>query len=266
MSQSEIAGVPLNWIETEPRRGGTVVLLHPVGLDLTYWDHHIDALRTKYRVVALDAPGHGRSGGGPEDCSFARMVEVIAGFIEQARGSAGGPVCLVGVSWGGMLAQALVLARPDLVSRLVLMGTACTFPAAVRESMRARANAAREQGMAALLESSLARWFTPATKAARPHVIDRVSKTVLADDPLMHAAIWEAIQTFDVEARLGEIKCPTLIVVGELDQSTPPAAAEVMRAGIAGARLQVLPGAAHFLHLEAAEAVSAALLLFLEDS
>ncbi len=261
MSQDQIAGLHVNWVETGSPDAGTVVLLHPVGMDLTYWDRQIDALRGKYRVAALDAPGHGRSGGGPEDCGFGRMVEVVAALIERV----GGPVHLAGLSWGGMLAQAVVLARPDLVRSLLLLGTACTFAQPVREGMRVRAKTAREQGMAALVDSSLARWFTAGTLLERPHLIDRVVKTVLGDDARVHAAIWEAISEFEVEERLAEIQCPTMILVGELDPSTPPAAAEVMRVRIAGARVEVLPGVSHFLQLEAADAVSAAMLQFVDE-
>ena len=148
-----------------------------------------------------------------------------------------------------MLAQALVLARPELVRSLTLMGTACTFAQAVREGMRERAKLARQQGMAALVESSLARWFTPATHARRPDVIDRITKTLLVDNPLIHAAVWDAISHFDTQPRLNEILCPTLILVGEQDPSTSPAAAGIVQQGITGSQLVVLPLASHMVQM-----------------
>ena len=69
-----------------------------------------------------------------------------------------------------------------------------------------------------------------------------------------------AIAAFDVQARLGEIRCPTRVIVGERQPSTTPAAAEEVRAGIAGAKVLVLPGVSHMIQLEAADEVNAALL------
>ncbi len=117
--------------------------------------------------------------------------------------------------------------------------------------------------MAALVQSSLERWFTTQTRAGRPELMDRVTKTLLADDPEVHATIWEMIAKFDVQARLGEIRCPTLILVGDADPSTPPAAAEVLRSGIPNAHMAVIPNASHMIQLEAPDQVNAHLLSFL---
>ncbi len=250
----------LNWVRTGTEHAETVVLLHAVGYDLTYWDEQIKALRLHYNVVAFDLPGHGRSPGRPEDWTFEEAVLVIASLIERVSDA---PVHLVGISFGGMLAQATVLARPDLVRTLTLIGTASTFTEAARSGMRERANLVRTAGMAAVLESSLDRWFSPRFRTDRPDIIDRVTKTILADDPAIHAAIWEMIAGFDVHDRLGEIRCPTLILVGELDPSTPPSAATALMSAIADATMVVLPGASHIATVEAPEMVNAELQAFL---
>ncbi len=250
----------LNWVRTGTEHAETVVLLHAVGYDLTYWDEQIKALRLHYNVVAFDLPGHGRSPGRPEDWTFEEAVLVIASLIERVSDA---PVHLVGISFGGMLAQATVLARPDLVRTLTLIGTASTFTEAARSGMRERANLVRTAGMAAVLESSLDRWFSPRFRTDRPDIIDRVTKTILADDPAIHAAVWEMIAGFDVHDRLGKIRCPTLILVGELDPSTPPSAAAALMSAIADATMVVLPGASHIATVEAPEMVNAELQAFL---
>ena len=162
-----------------------------------------------------------------------------------------------------MIALSLVLARPDLVRSLTLLGSASSFPAAAREGMRARAGVLREQGMAAVVEPSLERWYTAETRKRRPDLMDRVSKTLLGDDPWVQAAIWDIVADLEVTDRLGEILCPALVVVGAEDTSTPPAASEVLATGIRRARLVVVPRAAHLVTVEAPEAVNAALLPFL---
>jgi 3-oxoadipate enol-lactonase len=266
MSQTQTKDVELltlNWVRTGPANASTVLLIHPVGLDLTYWDRQIEALQANYDVVAFDLPGHGRSGGGPQDWSFDQAVETVAAVIGIAGGR---PVHLVGISFGGMIAQSFVLVYPKLVRSLVLMGTASIFAEPVRAGMRGRAESVRKGGMKAVLQTSLERWFTPEIRSRRPDLIDRVSKTVLSDDPEVHAAIWEIIANFDVRDRLHEIACPTLILVGELDPSTPPSAASVMAERIPNARMVVLPNASHMIQLESPEAVNAELQQFFAQS
>lgn len=250
----------LNWVRTGTDRASTVLFLHAVGFDLTYWGQQIAALNEDYNVVAFDLPGHGRSPGTPSDWSFDEAASVVAGLIEEVSN---GPVHLVGLSFGGMIAQATVLARPDLIRSLTLMGTASKFSAEVSAGMKARAEAVRKGGMAAVLSSSLDRWFTPQTRSKRPDLIDRVEKTILDDDPAIHATIWEIISEFNVHARLGEIRCPTLVMVGELDPSTPPSAASALVEAIPNARMVVFPSASHMVQLEAFEAVNTELKLFL---
>jgi len=118
--------------------------------------------------------------------------------------------------------------------------------------------------MQALLQSSLERWFTAETMLQRPDLIDRISKTVLGDDPAVHAAIWDLIANdFDVQDRLGEIRCPTLVLVGEQDPSTPPAVASALARGIQGARMVVIPNASHMTNLESPNTVNEEIRRFL---
>jgi 3-oxoadipate enol-lactonase len=257
---SDASDTRLNWISTGKERPETLVLIHAVGCDLTYWDRQVEALQPNYNVIAFDLPGHGASPGGPGDWSFEKAVSTISWFIESVSPQ---PVHLAGISFGGMLAQALVLARPDLVRSLTLIATASSFPEAIRDGMRKRAEATRVGGMATTLQSTLERWFTPETRARRPDIIDRVSKTLLADDPAVHAAIWEMIAAFETHDRLKEITCPTLVLVGDRDPSTPPSTALALAKAIERAEVVVIPNASHMVTVEAPVAVSTEMQRFL---
>lgn len=250
----------LHFVRAGPRGGVPVVLLHPVGLDLGCWGAQIEALGVDYDVVAVDLPGYGASPGGPADWTLERVTEILAAFLATL----GAPrVHLVGLSVGGMIAQSLTIAHPALVHSLTLLDTSATWPEPVRETMRERAAAARAGGMAAVVEPTVQRWFVPATHQRRPDVVDGVRKTLLADDPAVYAATWDMISGLDLGEAIADITCPTMVVVGECDTSSPLASAQHLRDTIPGATLNVVPGAAHMTVLERPAAVNPLLLAFL---
>lgn len=259
-AQHADAAHPINLVRTGPRGSPPVVLVHPVGLDLSYWGGQIEVLRDDYDVVAFDLPGHGSSPGAPADWTLDKAADVLAQVV---RSTGNGSAHLVGLSVGGMISQALTLAQPDLVRSLTLIDTAATFPEEGRAGMRARAGMAREGGMQAVLPSTLQRWFTARTVERRPDLIDRVSKTLLADDPLVHAAMWDMISALDLVSQLHRISCPTLILVGEHDPSSPLAAARVLQENIAGAEMHIISGTSHMAPLEKPDDVNGYLETFL---
>ena len=250
----------INSVRTGPRGAPPFVLVHPAGLDLTYWATQIEALFEAHDVVAFDLPGHGSSPGKPADWTLDTAAEMLAQVV---RSTGSGSTHVIGVSVGGMIAQALALAEPALVHSLTLIDTAAAFPEEGRAGMRARATMAREGGMQAVLPSIIERWFTPETVARRPELIDRVSKTLLADDPLVHVAMWNMISGLDLVSRLHRISCPALILAGEQDSSSLPAAAHVLQDNIAGAEIHVIPGASHMAVLEKPDVINGHIKLFL---
>lgn len=260
MDEPDWAARPINVVRTGPRGGAPVILVHPVGLELSYWGGQVEALCDMYDVVAFDLPGHGRTPGSPEDWTLDTAARCLEHVI---RTTGAGPAHLVGLSVGGMIAQALTLAQPELVRSLTLIDTAAAFAEEGRAAMRARARMAREGGMRAVLRTTIERWFTPDTEARRPDLIDRVSKTLLADDPLVHAAMWDMISALDLVSHLHRILCPTLVLVGEFDPSSPPAAARVLRDNIAGAQMHVIQQASHMAPLEKPDVINAHLTRFL---
>jgi 3-oxoadipate enol-lactonase len=253
----------VNLVRTGPRGGTPVVLLHPAGLELSYWDRQIAALCEDHDIVAFDLPGHGRTPGTPAQWTLAKTTTFVQDVLD---GLGLGSVHLVGLSLGGMLAQTVAVAAPDRVASLTLIDTAAEFADTGRVVMRARAETARTGGMAAVLESLLEHWFTTETRVARPDLVDRATKTLLADDPLVHAAMWEMIAGFDNTDRLPRINCPTLVVVGEFDSSSPVSAARQLRDGIPGARLRVVPNTAHLSPLEKPDVINRHLAAFLAEA
>ena len=252
----------LNVIRTGPRGGAPVVLIHPAGLDLTYWDAQIAALKDGYDVVAFDLPGHGRSPALVEGWTFDLLNRTLLALLAEVGGS---QAHLVGISVGGMIAQSFALAHPSRVANLSLIGTASEFPDAVRAGMRERAARLRAGGMAVVVEETMKRWFTPETIRERPDLIDRTTKTLLGDDVETHAQLWEAVSGLDLTARLAETDLPTLILVGDADPSCPPSAARIIQGQMRGSRLAVLLTTSHMAILESPALINAHLISFLSE-
>ena len=106
----------LNWVRTGRRDGQPVVLIHSLGLDLTYWDNQIEALGRDFDLVAYDIAGHGRSPGVPADWTIDVAAAQAASLIEHLEV---GPAHVVGVSFGGMIAQTLAFDALDRLGGIV---------------------------------------------------------------------------------------------------------------------------------------------------
>ena len=190
---------------------------------------------------------------------MARAAEAV---LEELGGR---PADVVGVSVGGMIAQALVLRRPDLVRSLGLVATLCTFPVEVRQALRERARVAREEGMTRIAELSNERWFTAEYRERRPDMMARTRRSLLRQPGQFHAAMWEMIADLEFEASIHSITCPTLVVTGTADGNAPPAAAEQIARAIPGASLHLLPDLGHFPPFEAPDAFNPLLRAFLSE-
>ncbi len=242
-------------------KGPTVLLLHPIGLDLSCWAPQVDALSADFRVLALDFRGHGQSEMSPPPYS----LELFADDVHQLLHMTGaGPAHVVGLSLGGMVAQTLGLTYSNDVLSLVLADTVCTLTPEGRAAMVERGTAAERGGMEVVVEPTLERWFT--SNLAGSEVVRLCRLRLLADSVDAWAATWRAISEIDAAPRLHEIRVPALVMTGELDVSSPPERARVIAERIPGARLHVIPGAPHMAHMECPELFNSALLEFLRGN
>jgi 3-oxoadipate enol-lactonase len=241
-------------------QGPAVLLLHPVGLDLSWWEPQVEALRPEFQVLRLDFRGHGKS-------AIAPPPYTLADFAADARALLAtlniGPAHVIGLSLGGMVAQVLALEYPKDVCSLVLSNTLCTLPAQARQAMRARGEAAEQAGMAAVIEPTLERWFTRGFLDST--LVARCRRHLLGQDVGAWASTWRALADLDTLPRLGEIHVPTLVTTGDADVSTPAAAAQLIASSIPGAVLKIMPGAPHMAPYERPELFNPLVLEFLRS-
>lgn len=215
----------------------TVVLCGSLGSTSAMWEPQLPALQGR-RVVAIEHPGHG---GAP--VTDERTVSELAACVLADAGP--GTFSFVGLSLGGAVGMRLALDAPDRVEKLVL---ACTAPRfGEPEAWVERAATVRENGLEAIVDAVLSRWFTPGFGDA-----GRFREMFLSVDPEGYARCCEALARWDVRDELAAISAPTLVIAGADDPSTPPSVVETVAAGIPGARLEVLAGAAHLANVERA--------------
>jgi 3-oxoadipate enol-lactonase len=238
-----------------------VALIHALGTGHWMWDRQVEVLRPHFRVLRYDVRGHGQTDKPPGPYSLELFAEDLTALLDML----GIPAAhLVGLSMGGMIAQTFALNYPDRVKSLVLADTSSRYPPESRQQFEERAKIAETQGIEPLIEPALERWFTPEFARAHPEVIERYRQMLRTNDPKAYAAATRAIAQLDLTARLGAIKVPTLVIVGEDDPGTPPAMAKEIAAAIPGARLEILPGR-HMTQEESAEAFNRLLLEFLRS-
>jgi 3-oxoadipate enol-lactonase len=229
-----------------------------VGLDTTCWRSVAERLVGTWRVICLDLRGHGASPKAPLTSVLGEYADDVAFTLESIELPAA-PV--VGVSFGGMVATALAVNHPQRVSALVASACASAIPDAARETLRARGKAAVENGMESLLEETLERWFTDAFRAGPD--VEPYRQRLLSDDPNGWCAAWHAIAGMDMTGDLERIKAPALCIHAANDRATPLEAMQTTVAHIPDARLTVIEGAPHMVHVERPDAFTKALSDFL---
>ena len=253
-----------NYFLEGPQEGPVVVLAHPLGATLRLWDPQAAALVGKYRVLRYDVRGHCDSEAPPGPYTLSQMADDLRELLES-HGI--GRAHVVGLSMGGLIGMTLALAYPGVVKSLALCDTTACYGPGVKPMWDDRIRAAEANGMTeALIERTMAIWFTPEYQRAHKDQVDRVRAMLRNTDPRGYVASVKAIADVDLSEKIRAIRCPTLVVVGEKDPGTPPAMARIIHERIAGSKLLVIPGAMHCSVMESAAEFNRALLAFLADA
>ena len=240
--------VRLHW--REDGAGPPLLLLNSVGCTLSLWDRLMPHLGA-FRVLRMDMRGHGLSDSPPGDCT----LEQLAGDAAQVLAAAGVErAAICGLSLGGMTAMTLGLRTPALVSKLVL---ACTSAKMDRDIWNARIAAVRGQGMAAVVDAVMARFFSEEFRSRQPDAVADIRKRFLALNPEGYAGCCAAIRDMDLLDQIAAIRAPTLVVAGSLDMATPfQGHGQEIANRIPGAKVEMID-AAHIAPVEEPERFAA---------
>ena len=249
--------------------GPVIVLSHALGCDVSMWDALAALLAKRYTVLRYDARGHGQSGVPPGPYTMDMLADDAARLITE---EVGGPVHFVGLSMGGMTAQALAARHPALVRSITVANSAMFYEEAARAIWLARMATVRAQGMEVIADGALQRWFTPEFRAdigvgGLTGGADRVAllrERLVANDPHAYAFSCEAVALIDFRTSNPSVACPALVIGGTRDDATPVAMSQAIADSIPGAQLATLD-AAHLSAVEQPVAFAQLLTDFLES-
>jgi 3-oxoadipate enol-lactonase len=258
-------GTPLGDLYVdEIGEGSPVILWHSFLHHGGMWKAQVEALKGKHRLINIDAPGHGRSAvvHRPFDMlECVRSVEAIldARKIERAA--------FVGLSWGGMVAMAMAISKPERLTCIAPLDTSARRePLGHRLKYYAMGTVTRRVGPIPVLMDRIEPLFYSNTTRThrRADIVEPWRSYVVRLD---RESIWNALHCImdrnDIIEELRRVRLPTLVGVGADDIAQPVRESEAIASAIPGARLVVLPGAAHISAEEKPRELNAVLSEFL---
>ena len=257
MPTTRVNGVEL-YYETHGD-GPPVLLIHGLGSSTRDWEPQVAALATRFRVITFDVRGHGRSEKPRQRYSVKLFADDTAALI---RALDVGPVHVIGISMGGMIAFQLAVDAPELVRSLVIVNSGPAMPIKTlsqRLMIWTRIAIVRVQGMRKMGEV-LAQRLLPKPEHAtiRAQFIARWAE----NDPVAYLSALKGLVNWSVMDALPRIERPVLVLTGDLDY-TPVAFKQAYTAMMKHAELVVIDDARHFAPIERPEPFNAALLAFL---
>lgn len=237
-----------------------LVLLTSIGTDLSLYDPVVPLLTPDFRVLRIDTRGHGASDAPAGDYSLDLLGNDVLAVMDAA-GIARAIIC--GTSLGGMIAMTLAHRAPERVEALVL---ACTSPALDPTVWDQRLTLIRAEGLGAIVETVLGRFFSDAFRVQHPEVVETVRAGMVAQSPDGYCGCGAAIRDMALLERLADITAPTLVITGAKDVASPfQGHAERIVAAVSGARHVQIDGA-HLPSLEAPKAFAGAVRNFVREA
>lgn len=256
LQRAHVGGQDIAYRLEGPAAAPVVVLVHGLLTDHRVWDAVAARLSTAYRVLRYDLRGHGSSSAGPGPYTMRALGADTVGLLD-ALGL--GRVHLVGSSLGGMLSQQVAAHHGHRLLSLTLANTAAVQPAA--SAWQARIDLVRREGVPAIADGTLQRWFTPAFAAHAGAEVARTRAILCETSAAGYMGCAAAVRDLAQLELLAQIRVPTLVVAGRHDEATPTELSVQLCAHIDGARLVALE-AAHQSALEQPDAFCDAWLDF----
>lgn len=222
-----------------------LLLLNSLGTDLTMWDDQVEAWARTHHVLRFDHRGHGASEAPDGPYTVDRLgqdaVDVLDAYeVDRAD--------LCGLSLGGLVALWVAGNAPHRVDRAVFADTAAKV--GTEEAWRARADTVRAEGMDAVVDLVLTRFFSESFRTSGDPAVTALDRRLRTTSPEGYAASCDALGSADLRELTSHVTADCLVVVGTADEATPPSDAQELHRLLPDAELVELPGAGHLANLE----------------
>ena len=238
-----------------------VTFVTGIANDLTMWDGQVPALGRDFRILRYDLRGHGGTEATRGDYSVSLLVEDLLALLNQLRIQT---TSLVGLGLGGAIAQAFAIEHPERVE--ALMPCCCRARmvpdfAAIWHKLRATV---QQEGLEAIVEPTVQRWFSEEFKAAHLQVLEKIRKMIRRTTLEGYMGVTAAFLGLDLEDRLPGIRARTLYVSGAEDKlGGPPELMKGLSEKVNGAKHVSVPKAAHIANIQNPEGFNQLLTDFL---
>ena len=236
-----------------------VMMSNSLMSNMSMWNLTMPALKDRFRILRYDTRGHGSTGVTPGPYSIEQLADDAVGLmdaldIREAH--------IMGLSMGGMIAQQIGARYPNRALSLLLCNTASEMPP--RSLWEERLLIARTQGITALADSTIRRWFTASFIERSPQIIEKIREMILATPLEGYLGCAAAIRDMAQTTLLLKIKAPTLVVTGRQDPATTVEQSMVLNRMIDTSRMGVIENAAHLSNIEQPEIFNREICSFLD--
>lgn len=250
----------IHYSDRGPKAATALVFANSLGTDLRVWQAVADHFAPRYRILQYDKRGHGLSALSPGGWSVPALAGDLAELMEERAITS---AVVLGLSVGGMIAQSLAAARPDLVRALVLSNTGHKI--GTQEAWQQRIDGVRAGGIASLADAVMERWFSTAFRNAHPAELAGWRAMLTRTEMEGYIGTCQAIRDADLTASTRGLTQPTLCIAGGADGATPPALVRELAGLIQGAKLVEIPGVGHLPCVEKPDSVIEAVEDFLKE-
>ncbi|MGH1356439.1 MAG: 3-oxoadipate enol-lactonase [Thalassovita sp.] len=258
MPFADLSGFRQHYREDGETTGAPVVFAHALGVDLSVWDPVVARLPKGLRVIRMDMRGHGQSQATPAPYSMGTLVRDAEALLDHLNIR---NCVFVGLSIGGMIAQGLAVKRMDQIRALVLSNTAAKIGQA--DAWRDRIDLVQTQGVDAVVDMTLEKWFARAYRAEAD--LSPWRSLINDTSPEGYKGCCAAISGTDFYTPTSGLRLPVLGLAGSEDGSTPPDLVRETVDLVPGSKFQLIRRAGHLPFVEQPDAYAEALSSFLRD-
>ena len=234
-----------------------LVFSNSLTTNLGMWDEQAKALSEKFRVIRYDQRGHGKSGAPKGPYTIDRLGKDVIAILDGLKIA---KAHFLGLSMGGTTGMWLARMAPGRFNKIILSNTGARI--GTQDVWNTRIASVLSKGMSAVVDATIERWFSKDSHKRNLPAIPAVRKMLMTTPAHGYAGCSAAVRDADQRWGIGDVKLPTLVIVGTLDPGTPPAGGEEIARRIPGAKIARLE-AAHLSNLEKNEQYTAEVQKFL---